>query len=163
VGLAKKILGGIERKLDGPPKPPPLSWPADQPWARLLTSERNPRNVGDPNQSGAPGILDDLIGKAAGVPYRFELEVHRPDQATYTLLREERVPTKVEGILFLESHSIPAGAEVPLEVKGPGSEDVELDWGAYLAVSDQKDRAYHQRIDAQRSLKARLDAEGKKR
>jgi len=75
-----------------------------------------------------------------------KLEVHRPDQATYSLQREERVPGKVEGTLFLASHKIPAGAEVPLRINGPGKEDIELDWNAYLAIPDQAARAYHLRI-----------------
>lgn len=148
MGLAKKILEEIETKAQGPQKPAPHRWPADQAWAKLLASQRNPGNRGDPNQDGAPTMLDDLIGKAAGVPYRFELEIHRPDRADYELDRRERVPSKVEGTLFLRSHSIPPGAEVPLVVEGPGEDDISLDWDAYLELPDQKARAYYLRIEA---------------
>jgi len=147
MGLFGRIKDAVVHKLDGPPKPPPYTWPSDQAWARLLTSERNPGAVGDPNQDGAPSMLDDVIGKAAGVPYRFELEVHRPDRAPYTAVRKIRVPSKVEGVLFLRESSIPARAEVPLQVTGPGEEDIELDWDAYLTIPDQKARAYHLRIE----------------
>jgi hypothetical protein len=92
-------------------------------------------------------MLDDLIDKTTGVVYGFRLEVHRPDRPIYELSRRTKVPTKVEGTLFLESQKIPAGAEVPLRVTGPGEEDVELDWDAYLAMPNQRDRAYHLRIE----------------
>ncbi|HZO05035.1 MAG TPA: hypothetical protein VFB52_01490 [Solirubrobacterales bacterium] len=155
MGILGRIKDGVVTKLDGPPKPPPHVWPDEQPWARLLSSERNPGAIGDPNQDGAPSMLDDLIGKAAGVPYGFELEVHRPDRPTYTLARRQRVPSKVEGILFLRSHSIPAGAEVPIRVSGPNPEDIELDWDAYLAIPDQSARAYHLRIEQSRAMQQR--------
>jgi len=92
-------------------------------------------------------MLDDLIDKTTGFAYGFELEIHRLDRPPYTLARRTRVPTKVEGALFLESHAIPAGAEVPLRVTGPDEEDIELDWDGYLAIPDQRDRAYHLRIE----------------
>ena len=91
-------------------------------------------------------MLDDLIDKTTGVAYGFELEVHRPDRPAYELARRTRVPTKVEGTLFLRAHKIPAGAEVPLRVTGPNEEDIELDWDAYLAIPHQRDRAYHLRL-----------------
>lgn len=105
-------------------------------------------------------MLDDAIGKARGVRYRFELEVHRPDLAPHEIRREERVPSKVEGRLFLASHKIPAGAEVPLRVTGPAEDDVELDWDGYLAIPEQADRAYHLRIEEGRT---EADSAGTKR
>jgi hypothetical protein len=150
VGLFGKLKDGVVRKLDGPPEPPAHVWPADRAWARLVTSSRG--SGGAPHQiDESPSMLDDVIGKARGVTYRFELEVHRPAQAVYTISRVGRVPAKVEGTLFLESTPVPAGAEVPLRVTGPTEEDVELDWDAYLAIPDQADRVYHLRAKAQRA------------
>ncbi len=148
VGLLGRIGRAIERKLDGPPQPPPHEWPAEQAWARILEAKQNPEASfrSASRQDPPPSMLDDLINKGTGVAYGFELEVHRPDRPTYTLARRTRVPTKVEGTLFLESHEIPVGAEVPLRVTGPDEEDVELDWDGYLAIPDQRDRAYHLRI-----------------
>lgn len=150
MGLLGRIKDVVVNKLDGPPKPPPYVWPDDQSWARLLSSERDPGSTSGAYREAPPSMLDDLIDKGTGARYGFELEIHRLDQPTYTITREARVPTKVEGILFLGTHKIPAGAEVPLRVTGPGEEDVELDWDAYLAIPDQAARAYHLRIEQSR-------------
>lgn len=147
MGLLGRIARTVERKLDGPPKPPPHEWPAGQAWARLLSSERDPGSISGAYRNEAPSMLDDLIDKTTGAAYGFELEVHRPDRPPYELARKVRVPTKVEGILFLRSHKIPAGTEVPLRITGPAAEDVELDWNAYLAIPHQRDRAYHLRLE----------------
>ncbi len=156
--MFRKVLSAVERKLDGPPVPPPYEWPPDQAWARLLASERNPGSRSGRTQDEAPSMLDDVIDRGRGVPYRFELEVHRPDRATYVASRQVRVPSKVEGTLFLESHTIPPGVEVPLQLNGMGEDDFELDWDAYLAIPQQADRAYHLRIEAARELQARRAA-----
>jgi hypothetical protein len=147
MGLLGRIKDVVVNKLDGPPKPEPQVWPEDQSWARLLSSERDPGSISGAHREAAPSMLDDLIDKSTGARYRFELEIHRLDRPTYTITRETRVPTKVEGTLFLETHKIPAGAEVPIQVTGPEEEDVELDWDAYLAIPDQAARAYHLRIE----------------
>jgi hypothetical protein len=146
MGLLGRLKDTVVHKLDGPPKPPPHEWPPDQAWARLLRAEHNPGSRSGAYRDEAPSMLDDAIDRTTGVRYGFELEVHRPDRSTYSLMREERVPAKVEGTLFLTSHKIPANAEVPLRVTGPGEEDVELDWNTYLAIPDQAARAYHLRI-----------------
>ena len=99
-------------------------------------------------------MLDDVIDRGRGIPYRFELEVHRPSLPVRTVVREERVPAKVEGTLFLKSHKIPRGVEVPLRLKGTGEDDFEIDWDAYLAIPHQADRAYHLRIEAAREVQA---------
>jgi hypothetical protein len=147
MGLFGRIARSVEHKLDGPPKPPPHEWLPGQAWARLLKSERNPGSISGASREEAASMLDDLIDKTTGAAYGFELEVHRPDRPPYELARKVRVPTKVEGTLFLRSHKIPTGAEVPLRITGPEEEDVELDWDAYLAIPHQRDRAYHLRLD----------------
>jgi hypothetical protein len=152
MGLLGRIARAVERKLDGPPKPPPHEWPPGQAWARLLRSERNPGSISGAYRNEPPSMLDDVIDKASGASYGFELEVHRPDRPPYELARKVRVPTKVEGTLFLGSHKIPAGAEVPLQVTGPDEEDVELDWDAYLAIPHLRDRAYHLRLQEAQAM-----------
>src|SRR5262245_47765467 len=134
MGLLGRIAKAVERKLDGPPQPPPHEWPPGQAWARILRSERDPGSISGAYREDAPSMLDDLIDKATGASYEFELEVHRPDRAAYELTRRTRVPTKVEGRLFLRSNKIPAGAEAPLRITGPGEDDFELDWNAYMAI-----------------------------
>jgi hypothetical protein len=99
-------------------------------------------------------MLDDLIDRGRGIRYGFRLEVHRPGRPPYEVAREVRVPARVEGTLFLRSHKIPAGAEVPLAVNGSGDDDFELDWDGYLAIPNQADRAYHLRIRAQQQYLA---------
>ncbi len=79
-------------------------------------------------------------------PYQFELEVYRLDRPACTMTHRERVLSKVEGTLFLESNSIPVCAEVPIRVTGPNEEDIGLGWDGHLAISDQAARAYHLRI-----------------
>jgi len=49
-------------------------------------------------------MLDDLIDEGRGISYRFRLDVHRPGRAPYELTRDVRVPSNVEGTLFLQSH-----------------------------------------------------------
>ena len=149
MGLVRRIAKAVEYKLDGPPQPPPHEWPPGQAWALLLKSERDPGASGR-GRDEAPSMVDDLIDRARRIPYRFELEVHRPDRAVYTLVQEVRVPAKVEGTLFLKSEKIPRGVEAPLQVTGAGDGDIELDWDGYLAIPDQADRAYHLRIEAGR-------------
>ena len=148
MGLLNRLKDSVVRKLDGPPEPPAHVWSDDQAWARLLTSSHlSGGSTAAFDES--PSMLDDVVGKARGIAYRFELEVHRPGQAAYTISQDTRVPSRVEGTLLLKASSVPAGAEVPLRVTGPAPEDVELDWDAYLAVPDQADRAYHLRAKAQ--------------
>jgi hypothetical protein len=146
MGVLGQIKDAVVRKLDGPPEPPPHVWPPEQAWARLLSSERNPGSTSGVYREEASSMLDDLIDKTTGAAYGFELEVHRPDRPAYELAWKVRVPTKVEGTLFLESHKIPAGAEIPLRVTGPGEEDIALDWDAYLGIPRQRDRAWHLRL-----------------
>ncbi len=100
-------------------------------------------------------MFDDVVERAMGSPYRFELEVHRPGRAVEYVTRKERVPGKIEGILFLESRKIPAGAEVPIVEIGPGREDFRLDWDAFAAIPHQADRLHHLRIAAQRAVLAK--------
>lgn len=146
MGRLGRIARTLERKLDGPAEPPPHQWPAGQAWALLLSSERNPGSISGAYRDESPSMLDDAIDRARGIPYGFQLEVHRPERAPYTRSLSARVPAKVEGTLFLRSHPIPPGVEVPLRVTGSGAEDFELDWDGYLAIPGQADRAYHLRI-----------------
>ena len=155
VGVFSRLISAAESQVNGPPKPPPHAWPAGQAWARVLSSERDPGSRSGRYRSEGPSMLDDVIDRTRGIPYRFELEVHRPDRPAYESVREERVPGKVEGTLFLKSHKIPAGVEVPLQLNDTGDEDFEIDWDAYLAIPHQADRAYHLRIEAAREFQAR--------
>jgi len=145
MGALRRVLKAVERGLDGPPLPPAHDWPSEQAWALVVSSETNPGHSGVRDGTGQPSMLDDLFTKARGVPYRFDLEVHRPDRPPYPAVRQMRIPSKVEGTLFLSSHAIPAGVEVPLLVKGGGDDEFELDWDGYLAVPLQADRAYYLR------------------
>lgn len=147
------IVGAVLRHLEGPPPPPAHIWVPGQAWARLRTSTSL---RGSPDTaSGANSMLDDVIERALKSPYRFELEVHRPGRPMTVVVRQERVPGKVEGTLFLSSNKIPAGAEVPLVETGPGPDDFRLDWDAFLAIPHQADRLHLLRDAEARAALAR--------
>jgi hypothetical protein len=146
MGLLRRIVTAVEHKLDGPPKPPPHVWPGDQVWRSLLTWERNPGSVGDPNRNGAPSMLDDLIDE--GARHRLSVQAGGPSARPGCVRADARRPGAEQG----RGHPVPRVPEDPGWHRGPaatdgnGAEEIELDWDAYMAIPDQSARAYHLRI-----------------
>ena len=154
MGLMDKMRGALDRatdKMDQMGQPDAgvrHEWPEGQPWAVLVESEWHPGSRAYSDSNGAD-VANLAIEKLTGIPYRFVLDVRRPDLAPYRIEQRVRIPSKVQsGGLQGEVH-VPSGAEVPLRVTGPGAEDVEIDWEGYLAMPGRKKAAEQLRAEAQ--------------
>jgi hypothetical protein len=154
MGFLDKVRGALDKatdKMDSLSEPGPLAghqWPPDQPMAVLVESEHRPGSRGSAD-SKDEGILDLAIDRAAGIPYRFVLDVHRPGIEPYQIEQQVRIPSKVQRSWTQGEVHVPPGTEVPLTVTGPGFEDVEIDWHGYLALPGRKQRAEQLRAGAQ--------------
>ena len=152
MGLKDKLRGAMEKameKLDAPDAATlKYEWPDDQPWALLVESEHRPGSS-ETTANANDGLADLALDAVTGIPYRFVLEVHRPGNAAYRIEQRDRIPSKVQRTWTQGEQHVPAGAEVPLRVTGPGPEDVEIDWEGYLGMPGRKQHAERLRGEAQ--------------
>ena len=150
MGLFDRVKGAVDKvsaAIDGDALPPPV-WAPDQPMATLVESERDPGSSQNSTADGG-GLIDLAIDAAVGIPYRFVLDVRRPGFEPYRIEQRTRIPSQVERTWTQGAARVSAGTEVPLTVAGPGAADVAIDWDAYLAIPDRKQRAKHLEGEAQ--------------
>ncbi len=143
-----KFRGAVERITESAEPVAPYEWPEGQPWAVLVESEHQPGSSQNSSADGG-GLVDLALDAVSGIPYRFVLEVRRPDMASYRIEQRERIPSKVQRTWTQGEQHVPAGTEVPLRVTGAGPEDVEIDWEGYLALPGRKQAAERLRGEAQ--------------